>query len=150
MICVQKNCFVFVKHERTLTKLGDFHLAVLAYSGPTSPSGINSHRVNSATSLVGENATNEFAVRWTAVEALQFGQFSTASDVWSYGVLLHEVFTFGCTPYDNMPSGLILDSDEDVQEFVRAIFFVLLLILIFCIFRLILNWYTIYMINLLF
>lgn len=115
-----ENCFVFVKGERLLTKLGDFQLAVLSYTGPTLPSGIHHRRANSVTSQVKENATNEFAVRWTAVEALQFGEFSTASDVWSYGVLLFEIFTFGCTPYVNMPSGLTLDSDEDVREFVRA------------------------------
>ena len=115
-----KNCFVFAKGERLLTKLGDFHLAVLSYTGPTTPSGINHRRANSLTSQVNEELTHEFAVRWTAVEALQFGEFSTASDVWSYGVLLFEIFTFGCTPYVNMPSGLTLDSDEDVRKFVRA------------------------------
>ena len=115
-----KNCFVFVKGEKILTKLGDFQLAVLSYSGPTSPSGISSRRASSATSLLNENAAIEFAVRWTADEALRFCEFSTSSDVWSCGVLLFEILTFGCTPYLNMPSGLNLDSDEDVREFVRT------------------------------
>jgi serine/threonine protein kinase len=55
-----------------------------------------------------------------AIEALQFREFSIASDVWSFGVLLFEIFTFGCKPYVNMPSGLSLDRDEEVEEFVST------------------------------
>ena len=122
-----KNCFVFVKGEKILTKLGDSQLAVLSYSGPTSPSGIRNRRQTSATLMsLNEIATNEIAVRWTADEALQFCEFSTSSDVWSCGVVLFEIFTFGCTPYLNMPSGLNLDSDEDVREFVRIYIYVIL------------------------
>ena len=115
-----KNCFVFLQDRRLLTKLGDFHLAVLSCSNsvPTLPTGIGC-RLNSISSRVNENVANEFAVRWTAVEAFHFGEFSTASDVWSYGVLLYEIFTIGCTPYVNMPrSGRTLKSDEEVREFV--------------------------------
>ena len=38
-------------------------------------------------------------VRWTAPEALQHRKFSAASDVWSYGILLWEIMSFGDRPY---------------------------------------------------
>lgn len=39
-------------------------------------------------------------VKWTAPEAVQYRKYSTASDVWSYGCLLYEIWTFGKTPFE--------------------------------------------------
>ena len=38
-------------------------------------------------------------LKWTAPEVLKFGKITTASDVWSFGICLWELFTKGETPY---------------------------------------------------
>nr|XP_022338524.1 ephrin type-B receptor 1-B-like isoform X3 [Crassostrea virginica] len=40
-------------------------------------------------------------VRWTAPEAIAFRKFTSASDVWSYGVVMWEVVSYGERPYWN-------------------------------------------------
>ena len=38
----------------------------------------------------------------TAPEALDKKEFTTASDVWSFGITLWEMFSYGAEPYDEM------------------------------------------------
>ena len=44
----------------------------------------------------------QIPIKWTAPEALNFGKYTVLCDVWSYGVLIWEIFSKGGTPYAGM------------------------------------------------
>uniref|UniRef100_A0A4W5QB11 receptor protein-tyrosine kinase n=1 Tax=Hucho hucho TaxID=62062 RepID=A0A4W5QB11_9TELE len=54
---------------------------------------------------------SKIPVRWTAPEAFQHRKFSSASDVWSFGVLMWEVMSYGERPYWDM-SNQEVSSDQ--------------------------------------
>jgi serine/threonine protein kinase len=56
----------------------------------------------------------ELPVRWASIEVLQSGKFSRASDVWAFGVLVHEVMSRGRPPY------LELANLAEVAEQIKA------------------------------
>ncbi|XP_063987563.1 tyrosine-protein kinase Fer isoform X3 [Diachasmimorpha longicaudata] len=44
----------------------------------------------------------QIPIKWTAPEALNFGKYTSLCDVWSYGVLMWEIFSKGGNPYSGM------------------------------------------------
>lgn len=80
-----RNCLVGADH---VVKIGDFGLT-RAMSKNDSEGYYHFTRIG------------QLPVRWMSPEALQFGIFSYQSDIWSYGITLFELVTFGVFPYDD-------------------------------------------------
>ena len=41
-------------------------------------------------------------VKWTAPEALHYKKYSTASDVWSFGMVMYEIWSLGMKPFHKL------------------------------------------------
>ncbi|KTG34213.1 hypothetical protein cypCar_00022221, partial [Cyprinus carpio] len=52
-------------------------------------------------------------IRWTAPEAITYRKFSSSSDVWSYGVVMWEVMSYGERPYWNLTNRDVIKSVEE-------------------------------------
>uniref|UniRef100_A0A0F8AI20 Tyrosine-protein kinase n=1 Tax=Larimichthys crocea TaxID=215358 RepID=A0A0F8AI20_LARCR len=52
----------------------------------------------------------KFPIKWTAPEAINFGTFTIKSDVWSFGILLTEIVTYGRIPYPGMTNPEVIRS----------------------------------------
>ncbi|XP_050300961.1 tyrosine-protein kinase Src64B-like isoform X2 [Anthonomus grandis grandis] len=76
--------------ENLVAKICDFGLARFMPE-------FNSEDSNTAPVYISKSGN--FPVKWTAPEALKYNIYSTKSDVWSYGIFLTELFTYGCAPY---------------------------------------------------
>ncbi|XP_064800495.1 receptor tyrosine-protein kinase erbB-4-like isoform X1 [Oncorhynchus masou masou] len=48
-------------------------------------------------------------IKWMALECIHYRKFTHQSDVWSYGVTIWELMTFGGKPYDGIPTRDIPD-----------------------------------------
>ena len=53
-------------------------------------------------------------VRWMPPESLLYGRFTIKSDVWSYGVLMWEVFTFATQPYCGASNQEVIDNIREL------------------------------------
>uniref|UniRef100_A0A7N6APX9 Tyrosine-protein kinase n=1 Tax=Anabas testudineus TaxID=64144 RepID=A0A7N6APX9_ANATE len=54
----------------------------------------------------------KFPIKWTAPEAINYGIFTIKSDVWSFGILLTEIVTYGRIPYPGMSNPEVIQNLE--------------------------------------
>ena len=88
-----RNCLV---GEKLVVKIGDFGMSQHLYHN-------DYYRVHGEAAL---------PVRWMPPESIVYGTFTTETDVWSFGVVMWEVFSFAMQPYFGK-------SNEEVCELVR-------------------------------
>ncbi|XP_032618510.1 tyrosine-protein kinase Fer isoform X2 [Chelonoidis abingdonii] len=77
-----RNCLV---GENNVLKISDFGMSRQEDDGVYSSSGLK-----------------QIPIKWTAPEALNYGRYTSESDVWSFGILLWETFSLGVCPYPGM------------------------------------------------
>ena len=78
--------YIFESHVYTaLSQIADFGM---------------SHALHDAEYYVSRGG--KIPVKWTAPEALSYKKYSTASDVWSFGIVLYEIWALGIKPYYNI------------------------------------------------
>uniref|UniRef100_A0A3Q2EFP7 Protein kinase domain-containing protein n=1 Tax=Cyprinodon variegatus TaxID=28743 RepID=A0A3Q2EFP7_CYPVA len=53
---------------------------------------------------------SKFPVKWSAPEVIKYSKFSSKSDVWSFGVLMWEVYNEGRLPYENRSNSEVVES----------------------------------------
>ncbi|XP_056129364.1 tyrosine-protein kinase ITK/TSK [Lampris incognitus] len=53
---------------------------------------------------------SKFPVKWSAPEVIRYSKFSSKSDVWSFGVLMWEVYSEGRMPYEHRTNAEVVDS----------------------------------------
>jgi len=54
----------------------------------------------------------QIPIKWTAPEALNYGTYKCICDVWSFGILMWEIFSCGGTPYPGMSNNQARDKVE--------------------------------------
>uniref|UniRef100_A0A0N4XTV7 receptor protein-tyrosine kinase n=1 Tax=Nippostrongylus brasiliensis TaxID=27835 RepID=A0A0N4XTV7_NIPBR len=127
-----RNCLLTEKGPNRVVKIGDFGMARDIYEN-------NYYRKGGRAKL---------PVRWMPPEAFLDGLFTAKTDVWSFGVVLWEISSFGMLPYfgvDNfdvmglVTSGGRLDPPNSVPYEVSILPFLLILFSKSCIRKLILT-----------
>ncbi|XP_066038488.1 muscle, skeletal receptor tyrosine-protein kinase isoform X2 [Chamaea fasciata] len=88
-----RNCLV---GENMVVKIADFGLSRNIYSAD----------------YYKANENDAIPIRWMPPESIFYNRYTTESDVWAYGVVLWEIFSYGMQPYYGM-------AHEEVIYYVR-------------------------------
>ena len=86
-----RNCLV---DSKMTVKIADFGMS-------RDVSSMDYYRIGSSKACL--------PVRWMPPEALMYGKFTLKSDVWSYGVLMWEVYSYGRQPHTGLSNYEVID-----------------------------------------
>uniref|UniRef100_A0A3B3QNK8 Ephrin type-B receptor 3 n=1 Tax=Paramormyrops kingsleyae TaxID=1676925 RepID=A0A3B3QNK8_9TELE len=86
-------------NSNLVCKVSDFGLSRFLEDNTTDPT---------YTSSLG----GKIPIRWTAPEAISYRKFTSASDVWSYGIVMWEVMSYGERPYWDMSNQDVINAVE--------------------------------------
>ena len=64
-------------------------------------------------SVYNSTGPSALPVKWMAPEALMYRSYSTASDVWSFGMVLFEIWSVGLKPFHNLTNRDALERIQD-------------------------------------
>ena len=65
------------------------------------------------------NTGTKFPIKWTAPETAMYNRFTIKSDVWSFGVVLYEIITYGRSPYPGMTNVQVLEALQQGYRMLR-------------------------------
>ncbi|XP_074539139.1 high affinity nerve growth factor receptor isoform X1 [Halichoeres trimaculatus] len=95
-----RNCLV---GEGLVVKIGDFGMSRDIYS-------TDYYRVGGRTML---------PIRWMPPESIMYRKFTTESDIWSFGVVLWEIFTYGKQPWYQLSNSEAIECITQGRELER-------------------------------
>ena len=81
----------------------------MSFSSPSTPGPPLVHVLMMCVNMLRVLPIGMFPVRWMSPESLADGVFTTKSDVWSLGVTLWELATFGSFPYQGFSNGEVVE-----------------------------------------